>query len=306
MLRKRILVSLLLLLLLLQGFCLFSCADSDRTDMIVPPERALLIGQHYKDAVVTLQRSGFTNVFLRRTSESPTENVPSAGDVTNVFIDGNPSYDATAKIARDTEIIVVFFSDSINSGDELQSHPEQSVEVASKSEPSDPSEQDETLEKDGYFILEYDPIFDQSTLPVSVYLKGKIVADNLAGQLNVQDTNGDLWQVTFPSDSDFSRYVGTECEVYGHIYEVETIPLPKIVLDSEGSDRIVFPDGTIYWTSDSDDHEDRETEKTYVWISSNGSRYHRCSDCSGMKNPMRVTMDTAQSEGYSPCKRCYK
>lgn len=42
-----------------------------------------------------------------------------------------------------------------------------------------------------------------------------------------------------------------------------------------------------------------------VWISENGSKYHRNSSCSRMKNPWQVTLEEAQSQGRQPCKKCY-
>lgn len=42
-----------------------------------------------------------------------------------------------------------------------------------------------------------------------------------------------------------------------------------------------------------------------VWIPQSGSKYHRTSSCSGMKNPTQISQTEAESKGYTPCKRCY-
>lgn len=42
-----------------------------------------------------------------------------------------------------------------------------------------------------------------------------------------------------------------------------------------------------------------------VWISSSGTKYHRRSSCSNMKNPWQVTVEEAQAQGRQPCKKCY-
>ena len=42
-----------------------------------------------------------------------------------------------------------------------------------------------------------------------------------------------------------------------------------------------------------------------VWIPNSGSKYHKSSDCSNMKNPKQVTLDQAIIMGYTPCKKCY-
>lgn len=44
---------------------------------------------------------------------------------------------------------------------------------------------------------------------------------------------------------------------------------------------------------------------TMVWIPKSGKRYHRSSSCSNMKNPSQVTLEKAQSLGYTPCSKCY-
>ena len=44
---------------------------------------------------------------------------------------------------------------------------------------------------------------------------------------------------------------------------------------------------------------------TMVWIPKSGKKYHRSSSCSNMKNPSRVTLEKAQSLGYTPCSKCY-
>ncbi len=49
-----------------------------------------------------------------------------------------------------------------------------------------------------------------------------------------------------------------------------------------------------------------ETKGNLVWVPTNGgTKYHSKSSCSGMKNPMQVSLETAVSNGYTPCARCY-
>lgn len=49
--------------------------------------------------------------------------------------------------------------------------------------------------------------------------------------------------------------------------------------------------------------QDDGTEQM-VWIPRSGSRYHRTSTCSNMKDPQEVTVSEAISRGFTPCKRC--
>ena len=51
--------------------------------------------------------------------------------------------------------------------------------------------------------------------------------------------------------------------------------------------------------------DDQETYTEMVWIPKTGSKYHRKSSCSNMKNPSQVTKGEAERRGYEPCKKCY-
>lgn len=43
-----------------------------------------------------------------------------------------------------------------------------------------------------------------------------------------------------------------------------------------------------------------------VWVSTKGgTKYHKKSDCSGMKNSKKMKEEIAKEKGYTPCKKCY-
>ena len=41
-----------------------------------------------------------------------------------------------------------------------------------------------------------------------------------------------------------------------------------------------------------------------VWVSRKGTKYHYSSACSGMKNPIAMTLQQALDAGKSPCSKC--
>ena len=49
----------------------------------------------------------------------------------------------------------------------------------------------------------------------------------------------------------------------------------------------------------------KEEQKTMVWIADGGTKYHRRSSCSNMKNPQQIELEQAISWGYESCKRCH-
>ena len=51
--------------------------------------------------------------------------------------------------------------------------------------------------------------------------------------------------------------------------------------------------------------ESTESSANMVWISQNGSKYHKNSSCSNMKHPEQISKKDAVSQGYTPCKKCY-
>ena len=50
-----------------------------------------------------------------------------------------------------------------------------------------------------------------------------------------------------------------------------------------------------------------EPQGELVWIPTNGgTKYHKESTCSSMQDPKQVTMEEAEKQGFTACKRCYK
>lgn len=47
------------------------------------------------------------------------------------------------------------------------------------------------------------------------------------------------------------------------------------------------------------------TSTQMVWVAKNGSTYHKKSNCSGMKNATKISLETAKSRGLTKCKKCW-
>ena len=45
--------------------------------------------------------------------------------------------------------------------------------------------------------------------------------------------------------------------------------------------------------------------ETMVWLPQSGTKYHSRSDCSGMNGASEVTKSQAESNGFTPCKKCW-
>ena len=75
--------------------------------------------------------------------------------------------------------------------------------------------------------------------------------------------------------------------------------------NSDPNDNIETPDNNDVDTNKPDDTSKNEEKVQMVWISSNGSKYHSKSSCSGMKSPRQITIEEAKNQGYEPCKKCH-
>ncbi len=94
-------------------------------------------------------------------------------------------------------------------------------------------------------------------------------------------------------------YNGAEGYVYSQYLSETKLPdEPQTTPPTEPAREENLPE-----TAPSD--EDGSSSDVMVWIPRTGERYHANSSCSNMKNPTQVTLEEAQSQGYTPCKKCY-
>ena len=68
------------------------------------------------------------------------------------------------------------------------------------------------------------------------------------------------------------------------------------------------PDSSIVSsTSSNNSTEQVQSASDTVWVSKNGGKvYHKDKTCSGMKNPVQMTLEEAEVEGLRPCSKCVK
>lgn len=169
---------------------------------------------------------------------------------------------------------------------------------------------------DEYMVANYDYLSEP--LPGSsaedAYLKGTIL-DSDNKWMSIQDSEGNLWTITFTSQNDLRKYNGTVCEVYagtvGGISKNYNTPLLFITEDKH---HFKFYDGKEFYPEifaswqDFDEWDFGTTEivDTNVWIPTDGgNKYHSKSTCSGMESPRQVSKSEAIDSGYSKCGKCW-
>lgn len=90
---------------------------------------------------------------------------------------------------------------------------------------------------------------------------------------------------------------------------------PGIVIDYATGDSRVSPDAKPVENTEetqkdtalkTQENNTVVTSREQVWIpAKGGTRYHKSSSCSNMKNPRQVSRKTAEQKGYTPCRKCY-
>ncbi len=127
------------------------------------------------------------------------------------------------------------------------------------------------------------------------FYKDPLAALTALEQAEVTPSAGPASAEPTPTDETPSEAPGTDAPA---VVSLE----PLDIVDPTSS-----PSGSKTIPSDPEPQPAAQTEKTsnVVWVSQSGSKYHSSPSCSGMKNPAQLSLSEAQSQGYTPCKRCH-
>lgn len=84
------------------------------------------------------------------------------------------------------------------------------------------------------------------------------------------------------------------------------------IQDEEGNNLLSVMNGETSYNSleAAQSEEDAETSNSqvheeFVWVSENGTKYHRDSSCSNMNDPSMMSLSNAIGAGYTACQKCY-
>lgn len=91
------------------------------------------------------------------------------------------------------------------------------------------------------------------------------------------------------------------------------VPVPTRIPTESSATIVAEPTATPKAAAGEDDFISSQAESSsaaqsdivYVAGSGNGSRYHSTPDCSRMKDPIALSREEAEEQGYTPCQRCY-
>ncbi len=250
-----------------------------------PMQSAEYEGHHYQTAVEDFAKRGFTNIKIEPVTSNELSDIDREGNVVEVLVDGNGDYQAENWYHADVEIVIKYQSFSFDDFEE----------------PS-PYEDFEPANFARFVNGEYDR--------TNLYLKATICDVSNQDELTLMDSKGNIWKINLYSEYNFIEYSGKECEVFASVFKSGTASgFPQLVLTADNH-KAVFNDGKIVALDTSADMGFAPKDKAYyqtdiVWISTKrGTKYHSKSNCSGMKDAVKIDRPTAEINSFEPCSRC--
>lgn len=224
---------------------------------------------NYADVKTKFDELGFTNVEYTVSEMNYSSETEFSGDVISVSVDGNESFDVGDSFKYDVPVIIGYVSD-------------ERVAVPMSSEECEGAQYHEIVSaftSAGFLNVE--------TAPFET-------------EYNESDADGSVIAVVINETAKFEK--GDKFS------SKDTVIVNYVVLLPKGSKTSHVSSDTTTTTKSHSASEKATTaasDNTMVWIPVNGgSKYHSKASCSNMKNPQRVTISAAKSQGYSPCKRC--
>lgn len=232
-----------------------------------------LINTYYEDVVSALKKSGFSNI------ETSFEIIPpdlsTDGMCSKITINGAEEFEAYDKFNSE-DMVVVYYGVG------------QRAKV--------PAGWTELLER---HYEEVEKLFIEAGF-TNVILRGHEIDYNENKVFEGSVVNISIGgNAVYEANTEFLANIEV-CIDYGVKPVVTPETTPEPALESKPEPQPEPEKSTINAETPSGNTE------TKVWIPQSGSKYHRSSGCSNMKNPTQVTLNEAQSLGYTACKRCYK
>lgn len=252
------------------------------------------IDMRYDEIVPLLKDKGFTNIV-----ENPVViefDLYKESKCLEITIDGNKDFSASDKFNQDDEIVITYYTGALASApDDWTNLLEKHYEDVKKQ-----------FENAGFtnitcvaHEIDYneDNVFDGSVINIAVGPTGSTCTFE----------KGEQWYTNVEIRIDYRiKTVSTPTPVPApeptpaptSAPTPEPAPAPTQAPNagsgnSEGGSGVTVPD-----------HE--ESGANLVWVPTNGGKkYHSKPTCSSMEDPMQVTVETAETNGYTPCGRCY-
>ena len=238
-------------------------------------------GKKYDEVEAIFKNAGF-NVLLNAVEQNEGETLFKDGDVIIVAAGDKAVFEQDEEIAFDTEITIDYCV--------LMKSVEQTQQQTAEEE-----------KKPAYSITDM-----TATMYVASTANIRSEPDKNASKLGTLSQNDEV-AITGTVDNGWYRinYKGAEGYVKGDLLTTEKVVVQAPVVtqpsDENGNGRGSNGGGSSVTIPSVGD-----TQGDLVWIpTKGGTKYHSNSSCSNMDNPMQVTREHAEANGFTPCKRCH-
>lgn len=159
------------------------------------------------------------------------------------------------------------------------------------------------------FFANKDWEFTYQPVSAAVESPGQIPTEIPTTPLTTQPTTcSHSWEVATCTKAKTCKICSaTEGEANGHDWKDATCTSPKscaMCSETMGTAKShIYSNGKCI---DCGDNDPNYVQETMVWIPTHGgTKYHRKSSCSKMKDPIQVTKTEAIDRGFEPCGKCY-
>lgn len=285
--------------------------EEKETEISMPITSEICKGMDYKKVSDLLKEAGFKDVTTTKQEFDDTSEYEE-GTVVKVIVDGKESFDMKDSFEDDKKVEI--FYATIKASEVVQEKEKIDEKVETKTETeanSSVTEEVNVPQKDDSKELKTAiqelaaTMFVTKTVNVRANpsLDGEKVGSlSLNDEVNVTGKTDDGWYRIQYGDGE--AYVK---EGFFSNSRAE-LPVQTSVVNSETVDTTTVTSSSN--SSDSGDHvvvpTQADTEGNLVWVPTNGGKkYHSKPTCSGMIDPIQVTIEHAEENGYTACKKCH-
>ena len=233
-------------------------------------------GRKYDEVEAIFRDVGFENILLKAVKFDPSETQNEDGDVIIVGAGDKAIFEKGEKLDPNVEIAIGYAI-------VVESTEKESTQMAkTELEVEEPS----YSTKDMTAIMYATSIVNVRSGP-----------DRNEAKLGTLSTNEEV-DVTGQVENGWYRikYNGEEGFVKGDFLSTEKQAINEVSKDTgsgSGEPNVRIP-------------QSEDTEGNLVWVpTKGGKKYHSKSSCSNMEDPIQVTIEHAEANGYTPCKRCH-
>ena len=288
-----------------------AAVEEKEVEISMPITSEICKGMDYKKVSDLLKEAGFKDVTTTKQEFDDTSEYEE-GTVVKVIVDGKESFDMKDSFEDDKKVEIFYAtikaSEVVQEKEKIDEKVETKTETEANSsvteEVNDPQKDDSKELKTA--IQELAAIMFV-TKTVNVRATPSLDGEKV-GSLSLNDEVN----VTGKTDDGWYRIQYGDGEAYvkeGFFANSRTeLPTQTSVVNSETADTTTVTSSSN--NSDSGDHvvvpTQADTEGNLVWVPTNGGKkYHSKPTCSGMIDPIQVTLEHAEENGYTACQKCH-